>query len=370
MSGACDRCLRRAHLVAALAPRIAGLQDRAARPGRALLALDDAELVAAVAGSDATPAALLCDFHPRRAREAASEAAVDAVCLHEADYPTRLRELVDAPAVVFSRGRTEMLAVLGEEPAVAVVGSRRPSPYGLEMARSLGRGLAAAGILVVSGLALGIDAAAHRGCLEVAGVPVAVLAGGPDLPYPRSHRRLYAEVVAMGLVLSEMPPGQRAFRWSFPARNRLMAGIAGMTVVVEAADPSGSLITAEFAQDLGRVVGAVPGRVTARMATGSNSLLRDGAAVVRSPEDVLDDLLGAGAASRVVADRRPACGWRGSRRSCGGCSRRSRRGRARARSPRRPASAHVRRAPRWRGSSRRGWWFAEPLGGYERAAPA
>ena len=236
---------------------------------------------------------------------------------------------------------------------MAVVGSRRPSPYGLEMARSLGRGLAAAGIVVVSGLALGIDAAAHRGCLEVAGVPVAVLAGGPDLPYPRSHRRLYAEVVATGLVLSEMPPGQRAFRWSFPARNRLMAGIAGMTVVVEAAEPSGSLITAEFAQDLGRVVGAVPGRVTARMAAGSNALLRDGAAVVRSPEDVLDDLLGAGAASRR-APRRRACGRSGSRRSCGACSMRSRQGRARARSPRRPASAHARRAPLWRGSSRKG----------------
>ena len=309
MSGACDSCLRRAHLVAHLAPRIAGLLDRPTRPGRALLALGDHELVAAVAGVDITPAALLDGFRPRQAREAAGEAKVEAVCLHETGYPVRLRELTDAPAVVFSRGRTEMLGALNEEPAVALVGSRRPSPYGLEMARSLGRGMAAAGVLVVSGLALGIDAAAHRGCVEGAGFPVAVLAGGPDIPYPRSNRRIYEEVVRAGLVLSEMPPGQRAFRWSFPARNRLMAGLSGMTVVVEAADPSGSLITAEFAQDLGRIVGAVPGRVTARMASGSNALLRDGAAVTRGSEDVLDDLLGTGAgaqAAGAVAARRRA----------------------------------------------------------------
>jgi DNA processing protein len=179
------------------------------------------------------------------------------------------------------------------------VGSRRPSPYGLEMAGALGRGLAVAGVTVVSGLALGIDAAAHRGCGEAGGFPVAVLAGGPDIAYPRSNRRIHRDVARTGLVLSEMPPGQRAFRWSFPARNRLMAGLAGMTVVVEAANPSGSLITAEFAQDLGRIVGAVPGRVTARMAAGSNALLRDGAAVIRGVEDVFDDLLGAGAGARA-----------------------------------------------------------------------
>ena len=213
---------------------------------------------------------------------------------------------MDAPAALFFAGEASGFETLRDEPAVAVVGSRRPSPYGLEMAQALGRGLAAAGVTVVSGLALGIDAAAHRGCLEGRGFPVAVLAGGPDIPYPRSNRRVYREVAERGLVLSEMPPGQRAFRWSFPARNRLMAGIAGMTVVVEAAKPSGSLITAEFAEDLGRTVGAVPGRATARMAAGSNALLREGAAVIRGPEDVLDDLLGAGAgeAARVDAERR------------------------------------------------------------------
>lgn len=305
MTAACEACLRRAHLIAALAPRIAGMLGRASQPGRALLALDDGDLVAALApGEDA--AAVLAGFDPDRARGAAAAAGAHAVCRHAGAYPSGLTQLVDAPAILFFLGDQRRLAKLGAEPAVALVGSRRPSPYGLEMARTLGRGLAAAGVTVVSGLALGIDAAAHRGCVEGGGFPVAVLAGGPDIPYPRSHRRLYRQVVERGLVLSEMPPGQRAFRWSFPARNRLMAGLAGMTVVVEAAQPSGSLITSEFAQDLGRIVGAVPGRATARMAAGSNALLREGAAVIRGTEDVLDDLLGAGsgAAARADAGRR------------------------------------------------------------------
>jgi DNA processing protein len=187
VSSACDDCLRRAHLVAALAPRIAGLLDRPARPSRALLALDDDDLVQAVAGAGATAAALLEGFHPEQARKRAAEAEVVAVCRHERGYPAPLRELVDVPAVLFARGRTGMLRALGAEPAVAIVGSRRPTPYGLEIAQALGRGLAAAGVTVVSGLALGVDAAAHRGCLEIAGFPVAVLAGGPDAPYPRSH---------------------------------------------------------------------------------------------------------------------------------------------------------------------------------------
>jgi DNA processing protein len=299
---ACDSCLRRAHLVAALAHRIAGLLDAPRRPSRALLALRDDELVAAVAGPEASARALLRDFDPHAAGRAAAEAGVGSVCTHDPVFPPALRDLVDAPRAIFYCGESSALETLAREPAVALVGSRRPSPYGLEMAGSLGRGLAVAGVSVVSGLALGVDGAAHRGCTEAGGFPVAVLAGGPDIPYPRSNRRVYRDVVRRGLVISEMPPGQRAFRWSFPARNRLMAGLAGMTVVVEAANPSGSLITAEFAQDLGRIVGAVPGRVTARMAAGSNALLRDGAAVIRGPEDVLDDLLGPGAGERATAN--------------------------------------------------------------------
>ena len=304
MSSACDACLRRAHLVARLAPRIAGrLGDPNSRT-RSILALGDGDLAQALAAG--SPADVLAGFELAHARRAMAAAGLAGVCRHDERFPPALSELDDAPAMVFCAGDPARLAPLAGGPSVAVVGSRRPSPYGLEVAFTLGRGLAAAGVTVVSGLALGIDAAAHRGCLEGAGFPVAVLAGGSDVPYPRSNRRVYEQVRSKGLILSEMPPGQRAFRWSFPARNRLMAGLAGMTVVVEAAASSGSIITADFAGDLGRLVGAVPGRVTARMAAGSNGLLRAGAAVIRGPEDVLDDLLGAGAgvAAREEAESR------------------------------------------------------------------
>jgi DNA processing protein len=177
---------------------------------------------------------------------------------------------------------------------VAIVGTRNPSPYGTEVAYSLGRGLGAAGVPVVSGLALGIDATAHRGCLAGSGLPVAVLACGADVVYPRRHRRLHERIRESGLVLAELPPGTQPFRWSFPARNRIMAALARMTVVVEAADPSGSLITTDFARDLGRSVAAVPGRVTSRVARGTNGLLRDGAVPITGAEDVLDELFGAG----------------------------------------------------------------------------
>jgi DNA processing protein len=194
--------------------------------------------------------------------------------------------------VLFVKGAGDLGALAGREPCVALVGSRRASPYGLEITRALGRGLAAAGLTVVSGLALGIDAQAHRGCLEAGGAPLAVLGCGPDVAYPRTNRRLYERVCERGLVIAELPPGQRPFRWSFPARNRIMAGLAQMTVVVEAADPSGSLITSEFATQLGRPVGAVPGHVTSSVAAGSNGLLKDGAVFVTGAGDVLDELYG------------------------------------------------------------------------------
>jgi DNA processing protein len=297
VSGACAACLRRSYLVAHLAPRIAGVLDRPGRRTAPLLALGDGELIAAVAGADAEAAfAHLERFDLAAARRGLAYAAVDAVCRHEDDYPERLGELADPPPVVFLAGSRERLAALTEGPAVALVGTRQPSAYGREVAYALGRGLGAAGVAVVSGLALGIDAVGHRGCLDAGGKAVAVLANGPDIAYPRRHRRLWEELRSRGLVMAELPPGRRALRWSFPARNRIMAGLAEMTVVVEAGEPSGSLITAAFAGDLGRPVGAVPGRVTARMAAGSNGLLRDGARLVTGPEDVLDELYGVGAA--------------------------------------------------------------------------
>lgn len=293
---ACEPCLARAYLVAFLAPRIGGLLDRprGRRPG--LLGLPDEELIETVAGDSADEArAFLQRFDPARARRQVVHRGAEVVCRHDPAFPSPLLDLVDPPAALFLVGAGERLAALARASPVTVVGTRSASPYGLSMAQAIGSGLARAGLPVVSGLALGIDAAAHSACLDAGGLAVAVMAGGPDVAYPPRHRRLHRRVAQTGLVISEFPPGHAPFRWSFPARNRLMAALGRMTVVVEAADPSGSLITADFAAHLGRAVGAVPGKVTTETARGTNGLLSDGARVVTSVRDVLEEVLGPGA---------------------------------------------------------------------------
>jgi DNA processing protein len=195
---------------------------------------------------------------------------------------------------VIGRGGGIPLAEIRLDNSVTVVGARKATGYGLEVAASIGREVGSAGLNVISGMALGIDGAVHRGALE-RGPTVAVLGCGPDRPYPASHTRLYRQIIERGLVISEVPPGADAWRWSFPARNRIMAALSGMTIVVEAAWRSGSLITAEMASDAGRDVGAVPGPVTAGAAAGTNELIASGAALIRGGQDVLDRMLGAGA---------------------------------------------------------------------------
>lgn len=291
---ACDACLRRGFLIGWLAPRIAGLLDRPADRVSGVLALTDHDLIAATAGDHA--AALrrrLAEFDPGAARDALAAAGVRALCAHQPGYPRQLARLVDAPRLLFLRGEAAE-AELNGSALVAVVGTRRPTPYGLEVARDLGRGLATAGLTVVSGLALGIDAEAHRGCLDGGGTPIAVLACGPDVAYPRTNGPVYRRVLEHGLVVSELPPGQPPYRWSFPARNRIMAGLAEMTVVVEAADPSGSMITADFAAHSNRLLGAVPGQVTSRLAAGPNRLIAEGARLVTGAGDVIEELFGLG----------------------------------------------------------------------------
>ena len=291
----CEACLRHSHLVAHLAPRIAGILGRRGPAPGGVLTLGERELVERVAGERVEETMGFVErFEPGHAREALSAADVFGLCRHSPSYPGGVRLLPDPPKVLYCTGSPERLSDLTAEPAATIVGSRRASPYGLEAARELGRGLAAAGLTVVSGLALGIDAAAHRGALAASGQVIAVLACGPDIAYPASHRSLYRQIRERGIVMSEMPPGTRALRWGFPARNRIMAALGAITVVVEAGDPSGSLITASFASDLGKTVGAVPGRVTSEVAAGSNRLLRDGAAVIRCAEDVLDEIFGIG----------------------------------------------------------------------------
>jgi DNA processing protein len=300
---ACDRCLRRGALLGLLVPWIArALDERRRLP--ALLALPDDELVASVCGTKrAEVDAALAGFDARAAHRQAAAGGLTTVCPHEDGFPAGLREGPDAVAALWMLGDPQRLEVLAGEHPVAVVGARRASAYGIEVARSLGRELAVAGVPLVSGMALGIDSVAHEGALEVGGLTIAVLAGGADYAYPRSRLRLHRRIAAEGLVVSELPPDTRPLRWLFPARNRIMAGMAAMTVVVEGTVRSGSLITAGFAQDLGREVGAVPGHVTSALAAGPNGLLAEGATVVRSATDVLDAVYGVGARARA---QRPA----------------------------------------------------------------
>ena len=209
-------------------------------------------------------------------------------------YPHGLADATDAPWALIGRGDVTLLDDLEPEAAVTVVGSRRATGYGRQVARDLSRELSAAGMIVVSGLAFGIDACAHRGALDAGGPTIAVLGCGPDTSYPAAHRALWGRIAETGVVISELPPGATPWRWSFPARNRVMAALAGMTVVVEAAARSGSLITADLAAELGRDLGAVPGPVTSRASAGPNELLAGGACVIRDAQDVLDAMLGAG----------------------------------------------------------------------------
>jgi len=302
---ACDNCLRRSALFAALAAHI----ERARRSHRhisELLALGDDELLDALGGTRRSHLERTHEaFDPAAARRRLDGAGLGAVCRHDDSYPSRLAQSADAAAVLYVAGDLGRLTALAidDAPAVAVVGARRAGQEGLEVARGLGRGLAAAGVTVVSGMALGIDSAAHAGALEVGGPTLTVLASGADVPYPPSKRSLYRAIVQTQAAVSEMPPGFRPFRWCFPARNRTIAGLASLTIVVEAAERSGSLITAELAQDLGRAVGAVPGSVNTPRAAGSNALLRDGALVIRHAQDALDEALGIGVATALEGRR-------------------------------------------------------------------
>ena len=288
---ACDACLRRTALLELLAPWIErSLSEK--RPLAEVFALDDATLVKELCGQKrAAVEGPLREFDAAAARRRAAAAGMQVVCRHDGGYPAVLGDAADAPAALHLLGNPRLLAHASDG-SVAIVGSRKASEYGKEIAYALGRDLAACDVPVVSGMAYGVDSAAHEGALAADGPTIAVLGGGADVVYPSSKRGLYERIRKTGLVVAERPPGARAFRWSFPARNRIMAALTRMTVVVEAAGGSGSLITAGFAQDLGREVGAVPGRVTHGVAAGPNRLLSEGAVVVRSASDVLDALYG------------------------------------------------------------------------------
>jgi DNA processing protein len=202
-------------------------------------------------------------------------------------FPRGLAEIHDPPPGIFVRAARPL--AIDACPTVAIVGARACSSYGAAVATELARDLAAAGVLVVSGLARGVDAAAHRGALQ-RGTTLAVLGCGVDRDYPRAHATLAAEIARSGWIVSEYPPGVEPAPWRFPARNRIVAGLAQVTVVVEARERSGALITADLALDEGREVLAVPGEITSQLSRGTNALLRLGATPVTCAADVLDAL--------------------------------------------------------------------------------
>jgi DNA processing protein len=203
----------------------------------------------------------------------------------DAEYPALLREIPRAPARLWVLGLP-----LTRAPAVAVVGARRASRAGLAAAAHLAAGLARAGVTVVSGFARGIDAAGHRGALEAGGTTVAVFGCGLDVCYPPEHAGLLEELVAGGTAISEFDPGEPPLPYYFPVRNRIIAGLSRLVLVVEAAEKSGSLITARWAADFGRDVAAVPGPILTEGCAGTNALLKDGAILVRDADDILAEL--------------------------------------------------------------------------------
>lgn len=201
------------------------------------------------------------------------------------DYPSLLSEIHDPPVVLYVRGSLEVL----DRPCLAIVGSRRCTTYGINAAQSLARDLAAHGVTIISGLARGIDAAAHRGALEAGGRTVAVVGTGLETIYPREHAGLQDEILRTGAVISEFPLGTPPLPQNFPYRNRILSGLALGVLIVEAAEHSGSLITARLASEQGREVFAVPGNITSQTSFGTNYLIKDGAKLVQHWLDVVEE---------------------------------------------------------------------------------
>lgn len=304
-AGACPNCLRRSWLLSLVAPYIENAldHDNGELPFD-LLRLDNAALVEAVAPKVAST--LLARIDALHAGYFADTLrAVDAwsTCRHDPFYPASLHELPAPPSALIGLGDPGLLVGFDWSETVTIVGARRATSYGHEMGRALGADLAASGVTVVSGLDFGIDSCALRGAVDHAGRTIAVLPCSADIAFPAVHRNLWRKIVDHGLVISELAPETPPYRWSISARNRIMAGLAGVTVVVEAREASGSLVTAKVARSLGNEVGAVPGLATSISAIGTNALLASGAQVVRGAEDVLLMLRGSDVANEDPQER-------------------------------------------------------------------
>ena len=242
-----------------------------------------------VRGISAAVAASLAshDYRPMAEREcsAVERQGVRIVDFLSAEYPKLLLEIPDHPPFLYVKG-----SLGNPEPAIGVVGSRRASTYGLVATAKLARDLAGAGVTVVSGMARGVDAAAHRGALESGGRTIGVLGCGVDLVYPAVNRRLYSDMAEKGALVSEFPMGTSPLAENFPRRNRIISGMSRGILVVEASESSGSLITARCALDQGREVFAVPGNINTLSSRGTNSLIKEGAKLVQGVEDILEQL--------------------------------------------------------------------------------
>jgi DNA processing protein len=327
--GACPACVRRSWLLGALNGR---LEYRGRDPERlvSLLELSDEQLIHAIGGDEqegllercvppetstpdatetvppgatATSTSSATRTAPLGATATSTSGAteistsgtrigVEQICRHDPRYPNALKQSASAPRMLHVAGGIARLTQLLDQPAVAVVGTRRASDYGMEVAHGLARGLAASGITVVSGLAEGIPAAAHAGALEAAGPTLTVMPGGVDVCHPAAWRALYRQIVSAGCAVAELPCGCAPRSWCHTARARIIAALTQMVIVVEAGERPAELLPARLAAASGAIVAAVPGRVSAPAASGPHRLLREGAQLVCDPQDALDALYG------------------------------------------------------------------------------
>lgn len=275
-------------LVPGLGARTSGKLLERFRTPQAVFRASRTELEAAgVSGTVAQSIASGCTFEDAAAQqEKMRQAGAVLVTINDQCYPPLLREIFDPPVLLFARGRLELLQSI----MLGVVGTRRPTPYGLAAAERLSTDLAHAGMTIVSGMARGIDSAAHKGALAAGGDTVAVFGCGVDVIYPSENRKLAAELAAKGLILSEFPMGSTAFPQNFPIRNRIISGMSVGVLVVEGAQYSGSAITAKLAIDQGREVFAVPGNITSKLSWGPNLLIKQGAKLIQDWNDVIAEL--------------------------------------------------------------------------------
>jgi DNA processing protein len=302
LSAACASCLRRSWLLAELSASldyVAGDRERL----MGLLRLGDEELIQSLGGRRRTE--LKARYAQLDTAEICTIEGVEAVCRHDARYPRAL-SAVGAPPMLNVAGGLDRLGELTAGAVAAIVGSMRPSDYGVEMAKTLARGLAVSGVTVTSGLADGISVAAHAGALEVGGHSLAVIAGSVDVGCPARRRSLYEHITRSGCAVAELPCGSPARRWGAAASERIVASLASVTVLVEGEEIDHELLGARRALALGGTVAAVPGRVTSPLSRGPHALLLEGANLVRGPADVLELLYEAGAPAREgVGQTRP-----------------------------------------------------------------